>query len=434
MSATKATRIIRSEPMSGWQWFAVLVTVGLNALDGFDVLSVSFAAPGIAEDWGLDKAELGWVLSMELLGMAVGSILLGGLADKFGRRPTMLACLVSMMIGMWGAAHAPDVWVLLGWRLLTGLGIGGMLSAVNAATYEVVNDRWRPVAMSLMIIGYPLGGVIGGVVVKQILVHGHWRDIFVFGSMATACFIPLVWLFVPETIAFMERRRGPGALEKINRVLVRFGHGALDALGEVETAVKHSVMDILRPGLVSTTILITLTYFGQIMAFYYMLKWVPKIIVDTGYDASAAAGVLTLANLGGALGGLAFGFVAMKANLKLLTMVCNAGSFAMTALFGVGFTSLTAMGLAAGASVFFAVAAITGIYMLFAQVFPTHVRATGTGFALGVGRGGSVLAPVLAGYMFQAGFSLLAVSVTIGAASLGSIVALALLHVGDHHD
>ncbi|MDD3797919.1 MAG: MFS transporter [Novosphingobium sp.] len=434
MSGARAAAIIKAERMSGWQWLAVGITVGLNALDGFDVLSVSFAAPGIAGDWGLDKAALGWVLSMELLGMAVGSLVLGGAADRFGRRPTILACLCLMTVGMWGAAHAPNVDVLLGWRLLTGLGIGGMLSSVNAATYEVVNDRWRSVAMSVMIIGYPIGGVIGGLVVKQLLIHGHWRDIFMFGAVTTACFIPLVWFFVPETVAFLERRRAPGALERINRTLARFGHGTLDALGEVQTAVKHSFTDILRPGLLRTTLLITLAYFGQIMAFYYMLKWVPKIIADTGYEASTAAGVLVLANLGGALGGLLFGFVAMKVPLKALTIACHAGSFVMTGVFGMGFVGLAALGLSAGASVFFATAAITGIYMLFARVFPTHVRATGTGFALGVGRGGSMLAPVLAGYLFEAGYGLQTVSLAVGSASLMSIVALLFLKAADHAD
>src|SRR5437763_13843949 len=106
------------------QWLAVLVTVGLNALDGFDVLSISFASPGIAKDWGIDKATLGWVLSMELLGMALGSLLLGGVADKVGRRPTILGCLVAMDIGMSGAGYAQGVVGLFVWSLLAGIGNG----------------------------------------------------------------------------------------------------------------------------------------------------------------------------------------------------------------------------------------------------------------------------------------------------------------------
>src|SRR5579862_264118 len=104
--ATNPRTIIDEGAMGIWQWAVVIVTVGLNAMDGFDVLSISFAAPGIAKDWGVDKATLGWVLSTELLGMAIGSVVLGGVADKIGRRPMILGCLVAMAIGMFGAANA----------------------------------------------------------------------------------------------------------------------------------------------------------------------------------------------------------------------------------------------------------------------------------------------------------------------------------------
>ncbi len=147
-----------------WQWAAVIVTVGLNAMDGFDVLSISFAAPGIAKEWGIDKATLGWVLSTELLGMAIGSVLLGGVADKIGRRPTILGCLIAMAVGMFGAAHSHQIVTLLVFRLLTGIGIGGMLAAINATAAECSSQRWRSLAMALMVIGYPLGGVVGGTV------------------------------------------------------------------------------------------------------------------------------------------------------------------------------------------------------------------------------------------------------------------------------
>src|ERR1700757_701443 len=166
---------------------------GLNALDGFDVLSISFASPGIAREWGIDKATLGWLLSMELPGMAAGSLLLGGAADKIGRRPTILGCLVAMAVGMFGAAHAHGVYGLVPWRLLTGLGIGGTLAAINAAAAELSNRRSRSFAMALMVIGYPLGGLVGGLFVQKLLAQGGWRTVFVTGAWATAAFLPLVW-------------------------------------------------------------------------------------------------------------------------------------------------------------------------------------------------------------------------------------------------
>jgi|GEM_PF-1211577 len=273
--------IIDLGAMSAGQWLAVLVTVGLNALDGFDVLSISFASPGIAKDWGLNQATLGWVLSMELVGMALGSVLLGGVADKIGRRPTILGCLLAMSVGMFGASHASGVSTLLIWRLLTGFGIGGMLASINAAAAELSSQRWRSVAVSLMVIGYPVGGVVGGTIVQSLLAGGTWHSVFIFGGWVTAAFIPIVWLLLPESVAFLDRQRKPGALEAINRILTRFGHESMPQLTpDTAASAQRSVMDILKPGLIVSTLLITLGYFAHVVSFYFIIKWVPKLVVD----------------------------------------------------------------------------------------------------------------------------------------------------------
>lgn len=419
---------IDSGPMSVWQWVAVAITVGLNALDGFDVLSISFASPGIAREWGVDQAALGWVLSMELLGMAIGSVVLGGVADKIGRRPTILGCLTAMAIGMHFAGTAGSVNQLLAWRLLTGLGIGGMLAAINAAAAEFSSARHRNLAMSLMVIGYPIGGVLGGLVVQQLLATGSWRDVFAFGGWATAAFIPLVWFFVPETPAFLDRKRPAGALEKVNRILARFGHPPAQALSvEAAGAVKRSVGDIFKPHLIATTLIITFAYFAHITSFYFIIKWVPKIVVDMGFEPRIAAGVLTWVNVGGATGGAIFGLLATRIDLKRLTMFTLIMSTGLIVWFGRGSADLTSLTITVGIAGLFTNAAIVGLYSLFARVFPTHVRATGTGFAIGVGRGGAALAPIIGGYLFQAGFGLQTVAIVMGMGSVLAAVALMVL-------
>ncbi len=401
------------------QWVTVLVTVGLNALDGFDVLSISFAGPGIAAEWGVDQATLGWILAMELLGMAVGSIVLGMVGDKAGRRSTILFCLVVMSIGMFGAGQAAGVSELLAWRLLTGLGIGGMLAVTTAAAAEYSNLRWRGLAMAFMVIGYPIGGIIGGIVVRSILADGTWHDIFTFGGWATAAFIPIVFLLVPESPVFMDRLRKPGAMDRINKSLARFGHPAAAELTPVSpTAPKQSLADIFKSDLIKTTLLVTGAYFALITSFYFLVKWVPKIIVDMGFEPSAAAGVLAWLNVGGATGGALFGFLATRFQLRPLTIAVLIGAAAMIFWFGRGAEDLTTLTVTVACAGFFTNSAICGMYSLFAKVFPTHVRSTGTGFAIGIGRGGSALAPVIAGYLFQAGFGLQTVAVIMGSSAL----------------
>ncbi|MEH6660098.1 MAG: MFS transporter [Parasphingorhabdus sp.] len=430
MTGTDPIKTMDEGRMQTWQWLAVGMTIALNALDGFDVLSISFASPGIAREWGVDQGTLGWVLSMELLGMAIGSILLGGVADKYGRRPTILGCLVAMTIGMWFAGHSGSVTELLVWRLLTGLGIGGMLAAINATAAEFSSARWRSVAMSLMVIGYPIGGVTGGLVVQQLLADGGWRDIFSFGAYATAACIPLTWFLIPETPAFLDRKRPPGALEKINKIFRRFGHATVSSFSEeTEETAKRSVADIFKPAMLATTILITFAYFAHITSFYFIIKWIPQIVVDMGYEPRAAAGILTWANVGGAVGGAAFGFIAMRVGLKLLTMITLIGTTVLIVWFGQGSDDLTKLAITVAVVGFFTNSAIVGLYTLFAKVFPTHVRATGTGFAIGVGRGGAALAPVLAGYLFLAGYGLQTVAIFMGAGSMLAALALFFLKV-----
>jgi len=422
--------IIDLGAMSTGQWLAVLVTVGLNAMDGFDVLSISFASPGIAKDWGLAKDTLGWVLSMELVGMALGSVLLGGVADKIGRRPTILGCLCAMTVGMFGASAVGGVSTLLMWRLLTGLGIGGMLASINAAAAELSSQHWRSLAVSLMVIGYPVGGVIGGTIVQRLLAGGTWHAVFIFGGCVTAAFIPIVWLLLPESVAFLDRRRKPGALDAINRILTRFGHESMAALTpETVESAQRSVMDIFKPGMIVSTLLITVGYFAHVTSFYFIIKWVPQLVVDMGFAPKAAAGVLTWANVGGATGVVLFGLIATRVGLKALTLVTLLGSSAMVVWFGRGSHDLASLSSTVAIAGLFTNSAIGGYYLLFARVFPTHVRATGTGFAIGVGRGGALLAPVIAGYLLQAGLGLQAVATMMAMGSLSSAAALLALKV-----
>jgi benzoate transport len=420
--------IIDQAPMSRLQMAAVAITVGLNALDGFDVLSISFASPGIAAEWGVDRAALGVILSMELIGMAVGSVLLGGVADRIGRRRMILACLVTMMTGMAMASRATGISDLSIWRVLTGLGIGGMLATVNAVTAEFANAARRNICVALMAIGYPLGAVSGGMVAAALLKGGEWRNVFEFGAIVTACFIPLVWLFVPETVHYLVERRPADALARINRTLERMRHPTVDALPEPTVAErKRSLTDIFSPALLGTTILVTLGYFAHCVTFYFILKWSPKIVVDLGFVPSAAAGVLVWTNVGGATGGAVFGLIAQRVDLKRLTLFTLALSSVTVALFGAaGASTLTMLSALACLSGFFTNAAIVGYYTIFARAFPTHVRATGTGFAIGVGRGGAALSPILAGFLFSGGVSLAGVAIVMACGSLVSLAALAL--------
>jgi benzoate transport len=415
-------------PMSPLQIAVVAITVGLNALDGFDVLAISFASPGIAREWGIDHKALGFVLSMELIGMGLGSLLLGGLADRIGRRRMLLGCLVVMTTGMFMATLAKGVYDLSVWRVFTGLGIGGMLAATNAVAAEFSNARRRSLSVSLMAIGYPVGAVVGGSIAALLLKQGDWRAVFQFGALATAIFIPLVFWLVPESISWLCQRQPVGALANVNHSLARMGRAPITAMPVVAVeARKRSVVDIFSPQLVRVTLLVTLAYFLHITTFYFILKWVPKIVVDMGFTPSSAAGVLVWANVGGATGGAVLGLLSLRFGLKHLTIFVLIMSTVMVAVFGRGYATLAQLSLVCAIAGFFTNAGVVGLYGIMAQVYPTHVRASGTGFTIGIGRAGAMLAPIIAGYLFHAGYDLEFVAVAMGVGSLVAAAALWLL-------
>jgi len=415
-------------PMGWAQIAAIILCIALNALDGFDVLAISFASPGIAAEWGIDRAALGLVLSMELIGMAVGSILLGSMADRAGRRPTILLCLVVMATGMLAATTAHDVQSLSLFRLFTGLGIGGMLACTNAMVAELANARARSLAVAVMAAGYPVGAILGGSIASGLLVSGGWRDVFLFGAIVTGIFLPLAWFLLPESIGYLLQKRPADALTRINRLLRRMGHAPVETLPAVDaTAPKPSFTALFAPGLGRITLLLTLGYFAHIMTFYFILKWIPKIVVDMGYAPSAAGGVLVWANVGGLIGALLLSILSWHIGIRALVIAAMLASTIMVTIFGQGQSSLTGLATIAAAAGFFTNAGVVGLYAIIAQSFPTAVRGGGTGFVIGVGRGGAALGPIVAGFLFSLDFGLPFVAVAMASGSLIAAGALLLL-------
>ena len=428
MNAADPRQILATSKMGAFQIVAVGMCVLLNALDGFDVLAISFAAPGIAEEWGISRGALGVVLSMELIGMAVGSVVLGNVADAIGRRPTILFCVVVMAIGMFLAATATNITTLSAYRFFTGLGIGGVLAAVNAMVAEYSNLKRRALAVSIMAAGYPIGAVVGGTIASVLLVTYDWRSVFYFGAFVTAIFIPLVWVLLPESVEYLTQKRPAGALERINKTLKRMGHQTVSALPDIEVEkARAGIGRLFSRDLARITIILTIAYFAHIMTFYFLLKWIPKIVVDMGFSPSLAGSVLVWQSVGGATGAILFGILTQRFGLRALVIGCMLIGAALVVLFGSGQADLVQLSTVAGVAGFFINAAIVGLYALFAQSFPTEVRAGGTGFVIGVGRGGAALGPIVAGFLFEAGVGLQGVAILMAAGSLLAAGALFFL-------
>lgn len=422
----EARQRLLEAPLHWRQKATIGMCIFLNALDGFDVLSISFAAPGIATEWSVERSALGIVLSMELIGMALGSLTLGQLADRIGRRPIILGCISVMAVGMWLAGRADSIEDLSLWRFITGLGIGGMLASISASVAEVSNAKRRNVAVALMSAGYPIGAVLGGSFASSLLVTHDWRAIFDFGAIVTLICLPLAWWLVPESIQFLLSRGKAKDLEQVSQLMARLGHEDVQITPQArqEAAEKLPFSALWKGQFGRITALLIIAYFAHILTFYFLAKWIPKVVVDMGFAPSAAGGVLVWTNVGGAAGALLFSALVVFMDPRRLTILFLLLSAAAVALFGQSPKDLTMLSLVAAIAGFFANAVIIGIYAITAASYPASLRAGGTGAVIGVGRGGAALGPVIAGYLFTAGWSLPLVAFTMAIGSVIGAVAI----------
>ncbi len=410
------------------QILVIAVCTILNALDGFDILSISFAAPGIAADWSISRAALGVVLSAEIVGMTIGSTLIGWIADTIGRRPTTLICLFIMSSGMLLASIATGLMELGLFRLYTGLGIGGMLAVTNALVAEYTNVRIRTLAIAVMTAGFPMGAILGGFVVEGLLRHYEWGAVFTFGAAATAAMIPVAWLSLHESVAFLEKARPRRALERINNNLKRMGIATIEDLPALMTATrKPGISALFSKKFIKTTSLLTFAYFCHSVTFYFILKWTPKIVVDMGFHPASAAGVLIYASAGGLVGAVVIGLLSRFYKVETLLVAALVLASTMVMVLGRSPADLMTLSYIVAIAGLFCNAAVSTQFALLAKSYSSELRASGTGFAIGIGRIGGALGPILAGYLFSKGFGLATVASFLAIGSIISAISLLAL-------
>ncbi|MFT4191603.1 MAG: MFS transporter [Comamonas sp.] len=425
---------LRGAPMRPFQIVAIALCVFISMIDGFDVLTVAFTGPSIAAAWSLSPAQLGLVFSAGLAGMVLGSIFIAPLADSMGRRPIVQGCLLILTAGMAATAFARNLEQLLALRVFTGLGMGGILAGINTVVAEYASDRRRDLAISFMAIGYPIGAMLGGLASSWIIAQFGWHAVFLFGAAASAITLPLVALFMPESIDFLLTRRPRTALAQLNALRRKLGLPALAALPEADPNTRPpraSLAAVFRGGLARPTVLICLSYFLLMVSFYFLANWTPKVLVSMGLSVQQGISGAVLMNLGGIAGGLFLGLLAPRVGLTRLTTALLALCFVTVVGFGLSAAPLQGLLVLAAAIGFFMFGGMIGLYALAPAVFPPAVRATGTGLALGIGRLGATVGPTLAGLLIAAGwtraeyFTALAVPLLLAAACVWRIRASA---------
>ncbi|WP_432262300.1 MFS transporter [Cupriavidus sp. TMH.W2] len=426
-SASRLDALIHDRDMSWFQIAAVAICVAINMLDGFDVLALALTAPSIARDWGLKPTELGVLFSASLAGMAIGSLTIAPIADRAGRRPTVLACLVLLSVGMIASAFAANVTQLGLLRFVTGLGIGGVLPSINTLVAEYSSSRRRDLNISMMTVGYSVGATIGGLASVYLVTHHGWRSVFLTGGMLSILMFPAAMALLPESLGFLVARRPDGALDAVNRILFRLGHAPLEALPEPRTGPARPSFAALFAGAQRrSTVLASAAFLLVMLTFYFLLSWTPKMLVDMGMTVESGISGSVVMNLSGVVGGIALGWATARYGLRRMAIAYLGLCFASVVVFTL-IPATTANLIAMAALIgFFMNGAVVCLYALAPRVFPPQVRTTGTGLALGFGRLGGTLGPYLAGVLIAAGWSRTAYSAALAAPMLLAAVLFAI--------
>ncbi len=265
-------RTLAQSPITAFQLAVIALCVGLNMLDGFDVLAMSFAASGVKADWHLLDSQLGALLSAGLVGMGLGSLTHGPCADRWGRRIIVLLSVASAGVGMLGSALARSYAELLVLGVLTGIGIGGTIASVAVIVSEYAPDNWRGTALAIYATGYSLGATIGGALPAYAIPRYGWRAAFVIGGTLSLLMLPIAWRKLPDSIDFLLTRRPPAALRRINAVLQAMGQPSLTVLAEPPTVSNQSGQDSVRAQLRllmrPSTLLVWIVFFCTMAGLY----------------------------------------------------------------------------------------------------------------------------------------------------------------------
>ena len=401
------SRTIREGDMTPFQAMAVAICLVINMIDGFDVLAISFAAPEIAREWALPPTELGVLFSAGLAGMVLGALFIGPQADRFGRRILILICLCVISTGMLGSALAQNLGQLVPLRVLTGLGVGGMLASLNTMVAEYSSDRRRQLAIAFLQSGYPVGGIIAGAVSVYLISNFGWQSVFVFGGLLSALMIPLVLVRLPESLDHLLNHPGPETLARVNALLVRLGQpelAELPALPRRDAPKTSTVAELFTREFRVSTFGMWWCYLAVMCAWYFAINWTPQILVDAGMSLDSGISGGLLMSLGGVIGGLALGFLSTNFKVRRLVALFMLLSVGFMSIFGSLPANLTLMLLVAFLIGFFLAGSMIGLYATIADVYPARVRSTGTGWAIGVGRLGAVIGPYVAGFLIAAGW------------------------------
>jgi MFS transporter, AAHS family, 4-hydroxybenzoate transporter len=405
----EVTGVVDSAKFFGLPLGITFLTVLMMLVDGFDLQTMPFVAPALVKEWGLDRKFLGPALAANQIGMAIGSVALGVLADRIGRRASYIICLAFLFAGSLLCAYATSLEHLVWWRVLTGIGLGGVTPLAATMISEWTPKRVRNVAVAFAVVAVPTGGMIGAGVAQWIIPTYGWRMIFFIGAALPLLFVFVALFLLPESPRYLAMRpkKHPVLARQLNRILreKRFDGTEQFVVAEPPPPPGNWLATLFGAKYWSTTVLLCLAFLFNTLCLYSFVNWLPTVLSSANFPLQDSLQGSKLFNFGGFFGAVGGAFLIGYVGSRIVgSSLALVGSIAAAL---VGVTVVTAAGSADAqllALIFVAGMALNGmqcfLYTVGAHSYPTYIRASGVGTAQTVSRLGGYLSGTLGGVFF----------------------------------
>lgn len=426
---------VNERPMTGAQWSGLALCFLVLIADGFHTAAMAFVAPALTHELSISRLALGPVLAASLIGLAVGALVAGPLADRYGRKRVLIASVAICSIGSLISASATGLYTLAIYRFITGTGIGAAMPNCTTLASEFVPAKRRAFLLNMMFCGFPLGASTAGFLTAWLVPHYGWRSVFLAGG-AAPLLLAAVLARLPESISFMVVQKYPA--EKIKTALNKFAGRDTDAKQRIAAASAFRTCEndtergalpwkvMFESRFLVGTLMLWLTYFMGLFLYYLLTNWMPTLVRDAGYSISQASIVTALFPLGGVIGAAFCGWLMGRTNSTLVV----SGAYFLTGVLllllarSTGtFGSMTLTTFLAGLAMN---GAQTSMPVLAAAFYPTFGRASGVAWMLGVGRIGGIAGAFGGGILLQLSFSL--PQIISGLSAVAAVAGLALAY------
>src|SRR3982075_4077023 len=355
----------------------------------------------------------------------IGALIFGPLADRIGRKKIIILSTLAFGIGTLATAFIRDVNPLLVIRFLTGLGLGGAMPNAVAMTSEFSPHRRRATMVMIMFCGFSVGAALGGFLAAALIPQFGWRSVFVVGGLAPLALVPVLALRLPESVRFLALTGR--AHERVGELLRDIATNGAFAPGTQYTVHEPGlagipVLHLFKEKRTVVTLLLWVVFFMSLLDLYFLSNWLPTVLNDLGATVSASAAIGSMLQVGGVVGTFALGSIIDRFSFRALALVYLIAVFAVGAIGPLGH-SVVFVTMAIFAAGFCIVGGQIAANALAATFYPTSVRATGVGWALGIGRVGSIVGPLVGGALLIAKWSPGSVFMAAAGAALCAAVA-----------